>query len=360
MLLLLFLTACSEPTGQSGGNDLVLWRADKQSERISSGNPAADADRIYAVLQGVSAYSTRNGSLLWRTSLDTYAPRNVSLGGGRVYAAEAVVFALDAATGSVLWRFRPDENASLGRSLYHNGTLFFGTSSHRVYALDAATGRELWRTDVGADWQHGNRVQGVAVSGDTVYAGVEQWRAANGYIASGWLIALDRATGRVLWRFQTGAGEERNSVSAAPVVAGRLLLANDVSSNAIFAVDRFTAREVWRVRGLPGFVGVFESPVVRGDTVYAASGDTHAFAADLATGRVLWRTQLPAANESWVLCGRTLLVNYYGIAVIDAASGHVLRHVLDGDDEFPTSAFAVHGQRAYILGNKSIYALRCG
>lgn len=359
-LLLAFVLGCREPTAQIADRELVVWRADKQSRRLSLGLPAADANRVYAVLEGLSAYSTRDGSLLWRTPLDTYAPRNVSLGGGRVYAAELTVFAIDPATGGILWRFRPDSNASLGRSVYHSGGLFFGTSSHRVYGLDAATGREMWRTDIGPEWQYGGTVRGMTASGDTVYAGAEQRRAENGYIGSGWLVALDRATGRILWRFSSGTGLDRHGVSASPVVAGRLLLANDVFSNAIFAVDRFTGQEVWRLRGDPGFVGVFESPVVRGDTVYAASGDTHAFAAELATGRLLWRTQLPAANEAWALCGGTLMVNYYGIAVLDTRSGRVLQHVLEGDEEFPTSAFAVHGQRAYVLGNNHIHALRCG
>jgi outer membrane protein assembly factor BamB len=338
---------------------MLIWRASTQSDRNVHGIPVADADRVYAVVQGVSAYSSRDGSLVWRTALETYAPRNLSIGGGRVYAAEATVHALDARTGAVLWRFRPDDNASLGRSVFDNGVLYFGTSSHRVYALDAATGRELWRTDVGPEWQYAGTVRGVVASGDTVYAGVEEWRAANGYIASGWLIALERATGRVLWRFQTGAGNERHSVSASPVVAGRLLLANDVSSNAVFAVDRFTRQEVWRLQGERGFVGFFESPVVRGNTVYAASGDTHAYAAELGAGRLLWRTALPAANQSSALCGQRLLVNYVGIGVLDAVSGRLLRTGYDGEDEFLTSAFAVLGNRAYVFGNKAAYAFRC-
>jgi outer membrane protein assembly factor BamB len=339
---------------------MLVWRAESRADRDAHGTPAADADRVYAILQGVSAYSARDGSLAWRTPLESYAPRNLSIGGGRVYAAEAVVHALDVNAGTVLWRFRPDANASLGRSAFAGGVLYFGTASHRVYALDAATGRELWRTDVGPEWQFASTVRGVAASGDTVYAGVDQWRAENGYITSGWLVALDRTTGRVLWRFQTGAGNDRNSVSASPVVAGRLLLASDASSNAVFAVDRFTRQEVWRLRGEHGFVGFFEAPVVRGDTVFAASGDAHAYAADLATGRLLWRTPTPAANQSFALCGRQFLVNYLGIGVLDAGTGRLVRTAYDGDEEFPTSGFAVTGGRVYVLGNKAVYALRCG
>ena len=52
------------------------------------------------------------------------------------------------------------------------------------------------------------------------------------------------------------------------------MLVSDASSNAVVAIDRFTGQEAWRFRGLPGYVGFQEAPLVRGGRVYAASGDT--------------------------------------------------------------------------------------
>lgn len=357
---LMIIGGCGDITGTPRQPRELLWRQAIQADRPPLGTPAADGERLYAVLGGVAAFRASNGEFLWRGSLDTYAPENLSVGGGRVYAAEAVVSAFDAATGQLAWRFRPDANASLGRSAFHGGAVYFGTSSHRVYALDAATGALRWATDVGAGWQYNGVVRGVAASGDTVYAAVEQWRAQNGYIASGWLVALDRNTGQVLWRYSSGTGNDRDVFGSAPAVAGRLLLASDVSSNAIVAVDRFTGLEVWRFRGQPGFVGFQEVPLVRDGHVYAASGDTHVYALELASGRELWRARLPAANEAYALCGDRLFVNYGGIAVLDAGSGRVLWTGYDSDEEFAVSGFAAAGGRVFILGNVAAYAFRCG
>jgi outer membrane protein assembly factor BamB len=356
--ILLIGAACGEITSKPPADGVLLWRT--QIHPISSplGTPAADGEHVYAVLGGVQAFRAADGAMLWRGPLDTYAPENLVTGGGRVFAAEAAVTAYNASTGSVVWRTRPDANASLGRATLHDGVLYFGTSSHRVYALDAATGEQRWSTDVGPEWEHPAVVRGIAVSGDTVYAAVEQWRAANGYRASGWVVALDGASGDTLWRFQSGFGEDRDVFGSSPTVAGRLLLVSDVSSNAVVALDRFTGEEVWRFNGLPGYVGIQEAPLVRGDRVYAASGDTRVYALELQTGRQVWSRALPAANEAFALCGNQLFVNYGGVAVLDPETGGVLWSGYDGD-EFTISGFAVANNRIFVLGNVAAYAFRC-
>jgi outer membrane protein assembly factor BamB len=354
--------ACGEiagGTGKLGGDPPLAWQAALGSERDPHGTPAADGERVYAVVEGVSAYAARDGSLLWRAPVDTYSPRNVVTDGDRVYAAEVVAHAFDARTGAPVWRFRPAENASLGRSLVDGGVFYFGTTGPRVYALDARTGNRFWDTELGRDWEFGSVVRGLAASGDTLYAAVEQWRARNGYIASGWLFAMDRRTGEILWSYVSGTGTDRHGFGSSPRVAGRLLLASDPFSNAAVAVDRFTGEEVWRLRGRRGYVGFHEAPLVRGDTVYAASGDTYVYAADLATGAVLWETALPGAATAYQLCGERLLVNYLGLAVLDARSGALLRTAYEGADEFMVTEFARDARHVYVLGNRRIYAFRC-
>jgi outer membrane protein assembly factor BamB len=355
---LLLLASCREITSKPPGSGALIWRTPLQAVNLPLGTPATDGDRLYAVLGAVQAFSASDGARMWRGSLDTYAPENLVAGEGRVYGAELVVSAFDAATGRALWRTRPDANASLGRATLHEGVLYFGTSSHRVYALNAATGAERWSTDVGPEWEHLSIVRGVAVSGDTVYAAVEQWRAANGYIASGWVVALDRESGDVLWRYRSGEGDDRDVFGSSPTVAGHLVLVSDVSSNAVVALDRFTGEEVWRFRGLPGFMGFQEAPLVRGNRVYAASGDTRVYAIDLQSGTLVWSRALPAANEAYALCGDQLFVNYGGIAALDPETGRVVWSGYD-EGEFVVSGFAVANHRIFVLGNKFVYAFRC-
>jgi len=103
---------------------------------------------------------------------------------------------------------------------------------------------------------------------------VEQWRTANGTGSSGWVFAVDAKTGKVHWRFSTRSGEERRGFSSSPVVTARLVVAADYLSNSIVAIDRENGKEAWRFQGERGFVGFPEAPIIDGNVVYAASGDT--------------------------------------------------------------------------------------
>jgi outer membrane protein assembly factor BamB len=357
--LVLAAPSCRDAVG--GGGSPLLWRVALEArDQQSTVTPATDGTRVYAVAAGVIALDAESGALLWRAHLERYNPMNVVVRDGRVFAVEAVALALDPATGRELWRFAPDANGALGFSAADERALYFGTDSHRVYALDVATGQPLWSTDVGPDWAFRGTVHGVSVSGDTVYAGVEQYNAANGYVASGWIFALDRATGRVLWSWRNGTGADYHNVASAPTVAGRLLLASDLLGNAFFAVDRFTGREVWRVNGEPGHFGPQQAPVVVGGSAYVASNDTWAYAVDAQTGATLWKRKMPASNDAFAVCGNSMFVGWLGLSMLDLSTGRVRYQTAQETGEFPTSGFATDGQRAFVLGNRAAYAYSCG
>lgn len=354
-------SACQGLTDSPRGGQGVrlLWRTPLDRPDRGFHYPAGDAERSYALLGGVVAYDAGTGKLAWRSPLSQYMPRNVVHRDGRVLTAETVAFAFDAATGRELWRFRPDSSADFAQSAVDDRAFYVGTRSRRVYALGLADGRSLWSTDIGPDWPFGGIVSGISVSGDTVYATAEKGYAANNHIASGWIVALDRSSGRVLWRYENGRGADLRNFISAPTVAGRLLLASDRKGNAVVAVDRFTGQEVWRVNGAAGYIGFTSPPVAVGDIVYAASGDTHVYAIDLGSGRVQWKTALPGAVEAVTVCGDYVVANFRGIAVLERQSGKLLTKMYDSDDEFTTSGFAVGGRRVFVLGNKAAYALGC-
>jgi outer membrane protein assembly factor BamB len=338
----------------------LIWR----TSLAATGNPpegrvAATKQNVFVVSSGVRAYSVISGDLLWRVPPGTYLPRSLIVGKNITYVPEYTVAALDGESGRKIWEFKPDANSSLGRATTHGHALYFGTSNHHLYALRSTNGDKLWDVDLGPLWEHAAVVRGVTFSGGTLYVTVEQWRTPSGTNASGWLIALDSQTGKVLWRFSTGTGEQRRGLSSSPTVTSDLVLASDYLSNAIIAVDRRTGHEVWHFHGEAGFVGFPEAPIVIGEIAYAGSGDTNIYAISLNTGHMLWRTKLPGANEDYAVCGKSLLVNYGGLAALDRHSGRVIQTVLTGEDEFVTSDIAVVGNRAYIAGPKALYAFSC-
>jgi outer membrane protein assembly factor BamB len=338
----------------------LLWRTPlPPGGNPPIGIPASDGRHLFVAYTGIHAYSLETGKLLWEQALRSYTPRSLVAGQNAVFVAEATVSALDAETGRRLWEFTPDANASLGRPALDEGTLYFGTSSHRLYALRASDGHQLWTVDLEPTWKYPAVVRGIAVHQGTVFTALEQWRSENGHISSGWLIAVDARTGKIQWRYETGSGSQRRGMSSSPVVASGMVLAGDYLSNAMVAVDARNGHEVWRFEGQPGFVGFPESPLVARDIVYAASGDTYVYALSLPNGRMLWRTRMNAANEAQALCGQSLLVNHQGLTALAPDTGRITQTMLDSENEFPTSGFAIHGNQVFLAGPKAVFALEC-
>ncbi|HEY7769794.1 PQQ-binding-like beta-propeller repeat protein [Longimicrobium sp.] len=346
--------------GARGGAPPLLWRTPLEAKMSTSDElPATDRERVYAIAGGMVTFDARSGEIVWTYRLTFTVPKNATVRNGRVMAAEGIAFALDASTGKELWRFTPDSHSGFGESTADDRAFYFGTASHRVYALDQNTGALLWSRDLGPDWKYPGHVKGAAVSGDTLYVSAEQFYAQNGYISTGWIFAMDRATGEILWRYQNGEGKDWRTVSSSPTVAGALLLVSDATGNSFFAVDRFTGREVWRVMGAPGKFGPEYSPVVGDGTAYVASADNFVYAVDVQTGQIRWKTRTPASNYGFAVCGSRIFVSWPGLSVLDRTTGRVLYQADEEATEYPTSALVAHGDRVFMLGNRAAYAYRC-
>ncbi len=120
-----------------------------------------------------------------------------------------------------------------------------------------------------------------------------------GSSADGALYALDAATGRVLWTFQTDA-----PIRVAPAIAGDVVLAGS-DDGFFYCLELHSGEERWRLRAAPEpdfLLGnealisrwtVRGGPAVEGGVVYFAAGiwpseGIHLYAVDIATGKVIW------------------------------------------------------------------------
>ena len=107
--------------------------------------------------------------------------------------------------------------------LVHNGIMYATASWSVVFAVDARTGEELWRYDPQVDRSLGWKAccdvvnRGVAIYDDKVFAG----------IIDGRLIALDAATGEVVWSEVTVDQSKPYTITGAPRIAdGKVLIGN--------------------------------------------------------------------------------------------------------------------------------------
>ena len=112
--------------------------------------------------------------------------------------------ALDPVTCVVKWRHRylrtRDPALAINRGVaYFDGRLFRGTDDGHLIALDADTGKELWNDEVG-DSRLGEFVSSAPIAWNgIVVVGV----AGGEWGIRGRVVALDTASGREIWRFNT-------------------------------------------------------------------------------------------------------------------------------------------------------------
>lgn len=118
-----------------------------------------------------------------------------------------VVLALNAANGELLWRhaYVPSVPSSQKMGLSLSGDrIFVPTSDLHVIALDARTGDVAWDHSIALSAPATNRSDfqlrsAPLIAGNKVIQGV----TASGAPGGGFIVGLDLATGRELWRFHT-------------------------------------------------------------------------------------------------------------------------------------------------------------
>ena len=125
--------------------------------------------------------------------------------GNTMYVTEELnTFALNATTCAVRWKhiYELERAAPIVTNrgvAFGNGRVYRGTGDARVIALDAATGKELWRSVVG-DASHGEGITGAPIFWNgLVFTGI----MIGDFGVRGRIVALDAATGREVWRFDT-------------------------------------------------------------------------------------------------------------------------------------------------------------
>lgn len=134
-----------------------------------------------------------------------------------------------------------------------DGVMYFSTAWSKVFALNAATGKLIWSYDpkVPGEWA-------VNACCDVVNRGVAAW---NGKIfvgtLDGRLIAIDAATGKLVWEKLTIDRNFRYTITGAPrVVKGKVIIGNGGAEMGVrgyvSAYDADTGIMVWRFYTVPG------------------------------------------------------------------------------------------------------------
>jgi outer membrane protein assembly factor BamB len=125
---------------------------------------------------------------------------NPIIRGNTVYLQDSTssVYALDVRSGALLWKHSIDAPNDGPNGLTISGSRIYGATDTTALALDAATGRVLWSRRLASQYE---QFVGIApiVDRGRVYVSTQGFTPGG----RGVLYALSAATGRIVWRFQT-------------------------------------------------------------------------------------------------------------------------------------------------------------
>ncbi len=302
----------SRPISLPGATRLDAWpqRGLNAQNRLSHVTLAAAPVEIFA--SDIGQGNTRRS----RITADPVA------GGGRIYTLDSDAgLVATGLGGETLWSvnllptFERGGGVS-GGALALDGDMLFATTGYReLVALDAATGQVIWRQQLDAG------LTAPTVVGDTVYVVSRDSQA--------W--SIDRGDGRIRWQLPASpVGAVLSGGGAAPAVTDQFVIF-PFGSGEIVASMRQSGTEIWRTNVAGGRRGVAyndlneitSDPVVVGNVIYAGNQSGRVVALDGRTGARLWAADegayspvVPAGDSLFFVSDRNELIR------VDANTGN--------------------------------------
>jgi polyvinyl alcohol dehydrogenase (cytochrome) len=291
-----------------------------------------------ATAAGLTAADVPKLKLKWAFGLGEGidARAQAAVAGGRVFAGSqsGAVHSLDARTGCTHWTFQADGavTAAIAISTGKRPAAYFGDQRANAYAVDAATGKLLWRVHV--EDHFAARVTAASLlHGGVLYvpvASVEEGLAPGPSYECctfrGSLVALDAATGKVVWKTYT--------VADAPAPTKK-------SKNGT------------QLYG-PSGASIWSAPTLdeKRDVIYVATGNNYSdpptktsdgvIALDRKTGKILWSRQITPNDATNTTCDIPGKMNCPDANGPDFDFGQP-----------PILVSLANGRRALVIGQKS-------
>lgn len=230
------------------------------------------------------------------------------------------IYAIDAESGKVIWEYKT-ANSVKNNIIIEEDKLIAQDAEGNVYCLNALDGNELWtaKADLGSSLATSS---GITVSDGAVYtgcaAGITAFNIENGeklwenirnhgeaspaefvasedklLVSSHWdaLVALDKKTGKELWKSKDDALWARSSTPA--VIDENTLLVAE--SNAIMIIDSGSGAVTHKVTREDINFASSAQPVIDGDFAYIPTANKGIVAYDLNSKDIAWQFETEKA-----------------------------------------------------------------
>lgn len=323
-----------------------LWHANLPN--IAMSTPIVAGNTVYI--------GTGRNGMLRRNMLQKFQFRGKDVWG--IPAGDEIA-AFDLRSGAPRWTYHT-AGEDMPSALYDRGRLIFANGDWHAYALRADTGKQLWSTDVGGT----STMAGALLAGNAVI--VEVCGSVVGDTES---VALDPATGAVLWRSKYG------HCDATPAYANGKVFVSDTlpgdsrlqKKTIVAALDAKTGKPVWVYRatvdGLWSIVASDEEAIggtyAAGTYYQPAELDDELLAFDADNGRIRWRfhTSGPVKMSPVVANGRVYVGDTVGMFyTLDSKSGKLLE-IRQFKHAFSTSPPIIAGNKILVVNGTAVNAI---
>ena len=258
----------------------------------------------------VYALDAKIGSPRWKFHTGDVVHASPAIVDGKLYIGswDSYFYALNANTGKELWRFKTGEDPDIHNQVgiqssatVASGIVYFGCRDSNFYAVDAATGKQRWVYNNKGSWVitspvvHNGKVY--FATSDTALLHILdaktgslaepadmpkfQWPIFSSpaiagnilYVAgqNGKLTAIDLATTKPLWTFQSEASQKKLATLSKP----------DGTPHYELAFKSNFYDDLWvgfaKTHTVGNFIG---SPVISGNTLYIGSADGNLYAVE--------------------------------------------------------------------------------
>lgn len=277
---------------------------------------------------GVTHPALRTGiTRAWAQSIGSGNSRKNHLTSDPIVADERV-YTLDASAnvrafstgGAPVWSsnlapgWEKSGSLSGGGLAYGNGVLVATTGFGEIIALNPATGGIIWR----------HKTNAAISSAPLVDAGLAIAVSLNNQA-----VALDLTNGRIRWQVQSGGSSTGLAGAGTPASDGDFAVL-PFSSGELVGVNIATGARVWSAAVSGGRKGIARSfvgaisgdPVISGTTIYAANQAGRLISIDRETGARNWTVNEGAYGPVWATGGSVFMVtDKFDLKRLDAASG---------------------------------------
>lgn len=367
-LLVAFLTAAWSSCSLFGTDSEIgqIWvngstGATPTAARIN----AIDTERYYSVRgrnpRMLSAYDLTNGELVWSQPAGPCTPAIVA--GPRIFCPTNLLRAFDARSGEILWTYTPSRslsstyNAADDERVYVS-TYDYGHGLEEVIALDAATGEVLWQRTVEGDWtQTRMRSLTLVPSGELLVA-FEGEFVLGQIFSVAVVVALDPATGEELWRYIDGDETTDNGIGGLTVWEDLILYSATTGQEAV-AFDIATREVVWRVPFLPNAFSGLIPPVVKDGIAYFSDTQGGLQAVDARTGAVIWSTERDEGFFGHAVCGDVVLGISPSGQFVRRDNGKLVGYARPRSSDDVIGQVAVADDVLYLSADSGVYAYDC-